>query len=122
MTSFGHISIPRIYECFFFSAFPLDPTIESSGPFLEGKVTNLTCTVREVFPADCVHVQWLDGELELHSVRGNFSDKLQNLSLTIPIIPKDSDQNKMFTCKVSLEMEGVRSQKTASTTLAVQCE
>ncbi|XP_034164363.2 vascular cell adhesion protein 1 isoform X1 [Pangasianodon hypophthalmus] len=100
-------------------SFPSDPTIESSGPFLEGKVTNLTCTVHEVFPVDCFHIQWLDGELELHSVRGNFSDKLQNLSLTIPFKPKDSDQNKTFTCKVSLEMEGVSTQKIASTTLTV---
>ncbi|MCI4383380.1 hypothetical protein PGIGA_G00025930 [Pangasianodon gigas] len=100
-------------------SFPSDPTIESSGPFLEGKVTNLTCTVREVFPVDCFNIQWLDGELELHSVRGNFSDKLQNLSLTIPFKPKDSDQNKTFTCKVSLEMEGVSIQKTAATTLTV---
>lgn len=85
-------------------------------------MTNLTCTAREVYPADCVHIQWLDGELELHSVRGNFSDKLQNLSLSIPIKLKDSDQNKTFTCKVSLEMEGVSTQKTASTTLEVHCE
>ncbi|MCJ8737621.1 hypothetical protein PDJAM_G00026180 [Pangasius djambal] len=100
-------------------SFPSDPTIESSGPFMEGKVTNLTCTVREVFPVDCFHIQWLDGELELHSMRRNFSDKPQNLSLTIPFKPKDSDQNKTFTCKVSLEMEGVSTQKTASTTLTV---
>lgn len=107
---------------FSISAFPSDPTINSSGPFLENKETNLTCTVRDIFPADSFHMQWLDGELELHSVRGNFSDKLQNLSMTIPFRPKDSDQNKMLTCKVSLEMEGKSSQKTASTTLAVHCE
>lgn len=100
-------------------SFPSEPIIESSGPFLEGKVTNLTCTVRGVFPVDCFHMQWLDGELELHSVRGNFSNKLQNLSLTIPFKPKDSDQNKTFTCKVSLKMGVVSTQKTASTTLAV---
>ncbi|KAF4083116.1 hypothetical protein AMELA_G00136420 [Ameiurus melas] len=100
-------------------SFPSEPIIESSGPFLEGKVTNLTCTVRGVFPVDSFHMQWLNGELELHSVRGNFSDKLQNLSLTIPFKPKDSDQNKTFTCKVSLKMGVVSTQKTASTTLVV---
>lgn len=106
---------------FLLSAFPSDPIIKSSGPFLEGKVTNLTCTVRDVFPADCFQIYLIDGETVLHSVRGNFSDKLQNLTLTIPVKPKDSDQ-KTFTCKVSLEMEGVSSQKTASTTLALNCE
>lgn len=85
-------------------------------------MTNLTCTVHEVFPADSFHMQLLDGEVELHSVRGNFSVKLQNLTLTIPFKPKDSDQNKTFTCKVSLEMEGISSQKTTSTTLALNCE
>ncbi|KAK2869282.1 hypothetical protein Q7C36_001153 [Tachysurus vachellii] len=103
-------------------SFPSDPAIEISGPIMEGKVTNLTCTVHNIFPVDCFHMQWMYGELELQSVRGNFSEKLQNLSLTIPIKPKDSDQNKTFTCKVSLKIgkQDWRLQKTANTTLAVK--
>ncbi|XP_046713490.1 vascular cell adhesion protein 1b isoform X1 [Silurus meridionalis] len=100
-------------------SFPSDPTIESSGPFLEGKVTNLTCTVRDIFPADHFHIQWLDGDVELHSRHGNFSDKLQNLILTLPFKPEYSNQKKTLTCKVSLEMDKKSSQKTASTTLEV---
>ncbi|KAI5101151.1 vascular cell adhesion protein 1 isoform X1 [Silurus meridionalis] len=100
-------------------SFPSDPTIESSGPFLEGKVTNLTCTVRDIFPADHFHIQWLDGDVELHSMRGNFSDKLQNLILTLPFKPQYSNQKKTLTCKVSLKMDKKSSQKTASTTLEV---
>ncbi|TSK53767.1 Vascular cell adhesion protein 1 [Bagarius yarrelli] len=100
-------------------SFSSDPTIEISGPLLEGKLTNLTCTVHDVLPVNSFYIQWLYGDVELQLVRGNFSDKLQNLSLTIPIKPKDSDQNKTFTCKVSLKMEGVFTQKTSSTTLAV---
>lgn len=109
---------------FSIQAFPSDPAIEISGSFMEGKVTNLTCTVHDIFPVDCFHMQWMYGELELQSVHGNFSDKLQNLSLTIPIKPKDSDQNKTFTCKVSLKIgkQDWKLQKTANTTLAVQCE
>lgn len=104
------------------SAFRSDPTIEISGPFLEGNVTNLTCTVHDIFPVDCFHIQWMYGERELQSVHGNFSDKLQNLSLTIPIKPMDSDQHKTFTCKVSLKIGDHLVQKTASTTLEVHCE
>ncbi|KAG7327461.1 hypothetical protein KOW79_009067 [Hemibagrus wyckioides] len=100
-------------------SFPSDPTIEISGPFLEGNVTNLTCTVHDIFPVDCFHIQWMYGERELQSIHGDFSDKLQNLSLTIPIKPKDSDQHKTFTCKVSLKIGDHLVQKTASTTLEV---
>ncbi|KAK3533251.1 hypothetical protein QTP70_014341 [Hemibagrus guttatus] len=100
-------------------SFPSDPTIEISGPFLEGNVNNLTCIVHDIFPVDCFHIQWLHGERELQSVHGNFSNKLQNLSLTIPIKPKDSDQNKTLTCEVSLKIGDRLVQKRASTTLEV---
>ncbi|KAF5909811.1 vascular cell adhesion protein 1, partial [Clarias magur] len=101
-------------------SFSSDPTIKNSGLFLEGQVTNLTCTVLEVFPAGSFELQWLYEERVLNLVRGNSSDKPQNLSLTIPFKPKDTDRNKTFTCVVSLEMEGLSRKKTVSTTKTVQ--
>ncbi|XP_062868889.1 vascular cell adhesion protein 1b [Trichomycterus rosablanca] len=100
-------------------SFPSEPTIESSGPYLDGKVTNLTCAVSEVYPADRFHIQWLDGETELQSVRGSFSNELEVISSTRSYQLDSRIQNKTITCKVSLEMDGVLMEKKASTTLTV---
>ncbi|KAI4872946.1 hypothetical protein NFI96_023629 [Prochilodus magdalenae] len=101
-------------------SFPSHPSIESSGPFLEGKNTSLTCTVHDVFPANRFHMQWLDGETELLLETWAFADGLQNLSSVLSYQPDGSDHNKNITCKVSLEMDGVHSaltEKAAYTTL-----
>ncbi|XP_076847756.1 vascular cell adhesion protein 1b isoform X2 [Brachyhypopomus gauderio] len=103
-------------------SFSSHPTIESSGPFLEGKTTNLTCTVQEVFPSNHFNFLWLDGETELHSETGHFSTGLQALSSTIFYLPDGRDQEKTITCKVSLDMVGVpaaSAEKTTSITMDV---
>lgn len=99
-------------------SFPSNPTIESSGYALDGELTRLTCMVHDVFPAKHFRIQWLDGETEQHSE--TFVEGLQDLSSTISYQPDSSDRDKTFTCKVSLQMDGVPAaitEKTTSVTL-----
>ncbi|KAL7855222.1 hypothetical protein SRHO_G00174120 [Serrasalmus rhombeus] len=101
-------------------SFPSHPTIESSGPSLEGEMTNLTCTVHDVFPADRFRTQWLDGETELFSQTWSFANGLQILSSVFSYKPNGGGHDKNISCKVSLEMDGVPAalvEKTAFITL-----
>ncbi|XP_036442454.1 vascular cell adhesion protein 1b [Colossoma macropomum] len=103
-------------------SFPSHPAVESSGTSLEGEMTNLTCTVHDVFPADRFRTQWLDGETELFSQTWSFANGLQTLSSVFSYQPNGSDHDKNISCKVSLEMDGVPAElaeKTASITLAM---
>ncbi|XP_066504328.1 vascular cell adhesion protein 1b [Hoplias malabaricus] len=101
-------------------SFPSHPTVKSSGPSLEGEITNLTCTVHDVFPASHFCIQWLDGETELSSETWTYMNGLQDLSSTFSFQPDGVDQEKTITCKVTLEMDDVpASEKSVFTTLTI---
>ncbi|XP_073718410.1 vascular cell adhesion protein 1b isoform X2 [Misgurnus anguillicaudatus] len=103
-------------------SFPTSPVVESPGPSLEGEMIRLTCTVLDVFPANFFRIVWTDGERELHSESGMFSSHLQNLTSVLSYRVEAKDQDKLMTCKVLLDMNGVptaQTVKTASTALSV---
>lgn len=85
----------------------------------------LTCTVQEVFPANLFQILWMDGEREMHSEFGSFSNGTKNLTSVYSYRIDRKDQGKLITCKVLLDMHGVPATqvaKTASTTLSIHCK
>ncbi|XP_065101158.1 vascular cell adhesion protein 1b isoform X4 [Paramisgurnus dabryanus] len=103
-------------------SFPTSPVVESPGPSLEGEMIRLTCTVLDVFPTNFFRIVWTDGEGELHSESGMLSSHLQNLTSVLSYHVEAKDQDKLMTCKVLLDMNGVptaQTVKTASTALSV---
>ncbi|XP_064189331.1 vascular cell adhesion protein 1b [Anguilla rostrata] len=104
-------------------SFPSDPVIESGGAHVEGKVSTLRCSVRDVFPAERLRVDWWDEERLLHSEEGSFSSGLQDLTSTLTFTPTAGHQGKRVTCKATFQMEGVprnRTVRTAVTTVTLQ--
>lgn len=103
-------------------SFPTSPIIKNSGPCLVGEMMKLTCTVQEVFPANLFQILWMDGEREMHSEFGSFSNGTKNLTSVYSYRIDRKDQGKLITCKVLLDMHGVPATqvaKTASTTLSI---
>ncbi|KAK7136937.1 hypothetical protein R3I93_017112 [Phoxinus phoxinus] len=117
----GSIKSSKQTEVKVFS-FPTSPIIKGSGPCLVGEMMKLTCTVQEIFPANRFQIQWMDGEREMHSEFGSFSNGTTNLTSVYSYRIDRKDQGKLITCKVLLNMHGVPATqvvKTASTTLSV---
>ncbi|KAJ8279666.1 hypothetical protein COCON_G00067320 [Conger conger] len=104
-------------------SFPWDPVIESSGALLEGEVSTLRCSVRDVFPASSLHVEWLDEDELLRSHTGSFSSGVQNLTSTLSFTPRAGHQGRQITCRATLLMEGILESpivRSAVTTVALQ--
>ncbi|KAG7487810.1 hypothetical protein MATL_G00027470 [Megalops atlanticus] len=105
-------------------SFPTDPVIESSAALREGEESVLLCTVRDVFPASLLQIQWLDEENKvLLTEDGSFDNALQNMTSVLSFTPTADDQGRQITCRATLKMEGVplsRRQKSAVTTVTLQ--
>ncbi|KAI7791251.1 vascular cell adhesion protein 1b [Triplophysa rosa] len=117
----GSVAESKQTEMKLFS-FPTSPVLESSGPSLEGETVRLTCSVRDVFPADIFRITWMDGERELISESGTFSSRPQNLTSVLSYDIEAKDKDKSITCKVLLDIDGVpaaQAVKTSSTTLSL---
>lgn len=117
--------LAEMLNFFLTSAFPSSPVVESSGPSLEGETVRLTCSVRDVFPADLFQVMWMDGEKKLFSEARTVSSGLQNLTSGLSYALKAKDNDKLITCKVLLDMVGVppaHAKKTSSTVLSLHCK
>lgn len=106
------------------SAFPASPVVESPGPSLEGETVRLTCSVRDVFPADHFRIVWMDGERELASESGPFSSRPQNLTSVLSYRVEAKDDNKVIACDILLDMDGVpaaQARRASLTTLSLHC-
>ncbi|KAA0712156.1 Vascular cell adhesion protein 1 [Triplophysa tibetana] len=118
----GSVAVSKHTKMKLFS-FPSSPVLESSGPSLEGEKVRLICSVRDVFPADLFNIIWMDGEEELFSPeRADFSSRLQNLTSGLSFALKAKHNDRLFSCKVLLEMDGVPAAhaiKTSSTALSL---
>lgn len=85
----------------------------------------LTCSVRDVFPADHFRIVWMDGERELASESGPFSSRLQNLTLVLSYRVEAKDDDKVIACDVLLDMDGVpaaQARRASLTTLSLHCK
>ncbi|KAJ8395468.1 hypothetical protein AAFF_G00032020 [Aldrovandia affinis] len=103
-------------------SFPSDPVIEGVGAHVAGEMSTLRCSVRDVFPAGRLQVEWLDGDEVLLSEEGSFSSGLQNRTSTLTFTPGAGHQGRRITCRASLHMEGVpanASVRSAVTTVAL---
>ncbi|KAJ8277757.1 hypothetical protein GJAV_G00079540 [Gymnothorax javanicus] len=88
-------------------SFPSDPVIESSGAHVEGEEFTLHCTVRDVFPAGRLQVEWLDEDGLLLMEDGFFSSSLLNLTSTLSFTPEAGHRGKQIICRATLQMEGI---------------
>ncbi|MBN3307313.1 VCAM1 protein, partial [Amia calva] len=88
-------------------SFPGSPVIEGSGSFTEGQEVRLRCSLRDVFPASHVQIQWLEGDQVLKTEDADYSAGLRNLTSEFTHTARAEDNGKQIVCKAHLDMEGV---------------
>ncbi|XP_077450862.1 vascular cell adhesion protein 1-like isoform X2 [Stigmatopora argus] len=87
-------------------AFPSDPAVAGGDdPAREGEETTLTCTVRDVYPAEMLTLDWLRGGRVLSGVVGEAGARF--LRANYSWAPRREESGQNLTCRATLRLPGL---------------
>lgn len=93
------------FSLWIIAAFPEDPIIEISTPFILGKEAEVTCSIPKVYPSDRLEMSLKIGE-KLIGERNFFEDPdtqfLQTKNLKVLFTPTEGERGKDITCIAEL--------------------
>ncbi|XP_035276304.1 vascular cell adhesion protein 1 isoform X3 [Anguilla anguilla] len=101
-------------------SFPADPEVSGYDHLRHGEKSNLTCVVRDIYTADLLKVEWVQGETVLSTTEHEMSadDAVETHTSVYSYIPDFGDGKKNITCRATLDLDGVPvNQQTRQTTV-----
>ncbi|XP_036409550.1 vascular cell adhesion protein 1-like isoform X2 [Megalops cyprinoides] len=83
-------------------SFPDNPVVSGNNRLLPGVKNDLTCRVSDVYPAQGLRIEWIQGGGVLKTDDGEWSAKLQGVSSVYSLPPENNGEN--FTCRATLNV------------------
>lgn len=102
-------------------SFPTDPVIPRIKHFKANQEQVLNCTVHNIYPLHRFIIQWLRGDDTINTDECDYTsdnENVQNYSSAFSYTPSVNDLGKSISCKATLNISGLPSDRLSRTTTA----